>query len=384
MDPSHGGPSQGIRNSIPALSQLGIENEVLSFDNPKSDFLKHERFPIYAIGEGKTPYAYNRELANWLETHLDSYDVVIVHGLWLYNSYGTYKAWRKHKSRGGKTKLFIMPHGMLDPYFQRAKGRRLKAIRNWIFWKLFESKVINDADGLLFTCEQELLLARDAFSPYHPKKELNIGYGIAAPPVNAGGIRQTFLERCPTVKTKRFLLFLSRIHPKKGVDLLISAYLDLKGKTMDLPDLVIAGPGLNTTFGEQLQEMTKDDSQIHFPGMLQGDAKWGAFYNCDAFILPSHQENFGIAVVEAMACGKAVLISDQVNIWREIAEGKGGLVEPDELEGIKNLLIKWSQCSDAEQKEMGQKAKLVYERCFTVEQAALKMKAALEGAVSSK
>ena len=73
-------------------------------------------------------------------------------------------------------------------------------------------------------------------------------------------------------------------------------------------------------------------------GMLSGAAKWGALYGCEAFVLPSHQENFGIAVVEALACGRPVLISDQVNIWREIVEDGAGIAEADTEEGVEKLL----------------------------------------------
>jgi glycosyltransferase involved in cell wall biosynthesis len=72
--------------------------------------------------------------------------------------------------------------------------------------------------------------------------------------------------------------------------------------------------------------------------MLEGDAKWGAFYGCEAFVLPSHQENFGISVVEALACDKPVLISNKVNIWREIAQDGAGLVEADSVDGTARLL----------------------------------------------
>ena len=91
---------------------------------------------------------------------------------------------------------------------------------------------------------------------------------------------------------------------------------------------MIAGPGLDTAFGREMRQLAESlcpqpstltpQPAVFFPDMLTGDAKWGALYGCEAFVLPSHQENFGIAVVEALACGKPVLISNQVNIWREI------------------------------------------------------------------
>ena len=67
--------------------------------------------------------------------------------------------------------------------------------------------------------------------------------------------------------------------------------------------------------------------------MLEGDLKWGALRAAEAFVLPSHQENFGIAVVEALACGVPVIISDKVNIWPEIAQDKAGIVNADTAEG---------------------------------------------------
>jgi glycosyltransferase involved in cell wall biosynthesis len=74
------------------------------------------------------------------------------------------------------------------------------------------------------------------------------------------------------------------------------------------------------------------------PHRLRKSEKWGVLYGCEAFVLPSHQENFGIAVVEALACGKPVLISDQVNIWREIVEDGAGFVDSDTEQGVESLL----------------------------------------------
>jgi glycosyltransferase involved in cell wall biosynthesis len=191
---------------------------------------------------------------------------------------------------------------MLDPYFQKAPERRLKAIRNQIYWKLIEQKLINRADGLLFTCEAELLLARETFTPYHPKRELNVGYGIQEPPAFTPAMRDAFLNKCPEIADKSYILFLSRVHEKKGADLLIKAYSSIRNSSSS--KLIIAGPGMETDYGKSLIQIVKEDHlehSVHFTGMLSGDAKWGAFYGCETFVLPSHQENFGIAVVEALA-----------------------------------------------------------------------------------
>jgi glycosyltransferase involved in cell wall biosynthesis len=125
------------------------------------------------------------------------------------------------------------------------------------------------------------------------------------------------------------------------VDLLASAYSQIlkteKLKT-DFPDLVIAGPGWDSEFGRRVAAAVGEHPKIHRVGMLEGEAKWGALYDCKAFVLPSHQENFGIAVVEALACNKPVLISKQINIWREILEDGAGFAATDNEQGVVQML----------------------------------------------
>ena len=110
-------------------------------------------------------------------------------------------------------------------------------------------------------------------------------------------------------------------------------------------------------------------SMIFFPGMLTGDAKWGAIYGCEAFVLPSHQENFGIAVAEALACGRPVLISNQVNIWKGIENVGGGIIANDTLEGTKKLLKSWVTLNTAQKQTMQQLAYTAYEKYFEIDSA---------------
>src|SRR5690606_26648595 len=100
--------------------------------------------------------------------------------------------------------------------FQNARNRKLKAIRNWIYWKLIEKNVVNQAQGLLFTCEEERQLARVTFSPYRPNCELVVGLGVEEPPVYQVDMQREFVARCPNFKNESYFLFLSRIHEKKG------------------------------------------------------------------------------------------------------------------------------------------------------------------------
>jgi glycosyltransferase involved in cell wall biosynthesis len=217
-------------------------------------------------------------------------------------------------------------------------------------------------------------LARTTFSGYHPKKELNIGYGIEAPPPNSEALKISFKKQYNLENEEPYLLFLSRIHPKKGLDLLLKAYFELLNNSNFsnlLPNLVIAGSGIETEYGTKilnyLEENPTVNAKVQLVGLLSGDAKWGAIYGCDAFILPSHQENFGIAVVEAMACKKAVLISNKVNIWREIAEGDGGIVNEDDLAGTIASLEQWVGLTQEQQIQIGVNAHTIYLNKFTAE-----------------
>jgi len=381
MDPLTGGPCQGIRNTIPILKQLGVNSEVACMDEPASSFLSEDDFPVHALGPGKTAWKYSPKLIPWLLENLPRFDVVIVNGLWQYHTYAINVALSRIKAKSPK--VYVMPHGMLDPYFQKAPERKLKALRNWLFWKLIERKTVNNAQGLLFTCQTELLLARQSFKPYLPQKEHNVGYGIEAPPAFKYSMKKAFLELCPQAEGVPYLLFLSRVHHKKGVGLLIQAYAQILNELgeEDIPLLVIAGPGLDTLYGKRMLDLAAADERLSrkvvFTGMLTGDSKWGAFHGCEAFTLPSHQENFGIAVVEALACKKPVLISSQVNIWREIKEQGAGIVADDTVEGTYQLLMEWVSASAKVKALMGENAYDCFTENFAIKPAALRMAKAL-------
>src|SRR6185436_16736904 len=105
--------------------------------------------------------------------------------------------------------------------------------------------------------------------------------------------------------------------------------------------LVVAGPCAQPQYLEEMRKLASElcpPSSVSFPGMVAGDLKWGMLRLAEVFILPSHQENFGIAVAEALACGTPVLISNKVNICREIDGDGAGLVEEDTVAGTRRLL----------------------------------------------
>jgi glycosyltransferase involved in cell wall biosynthesis len=272
---------------------------------------------------------------------------------------------------------------MLDPWFQRRSVRPLKALRNWIFWKIIQYRVVRDAAGLLFTSEEERRLARQPFRPYLPKRETVVGLGMPEPAEYHHSMKTAFSEKCPEMCGTKYFLFLGRIHPKKGIDLLVKGYSALCSSIGKLPTpiLVIAGPGLESAYGRKMRKLASElcpPNSIVWPGMLTGEAKWGALYNCEASVLPSHQENFGIAVVETLACGRPVLISDQVNIWREIKEDGAALVRENSVAGTTQLLLDWIGLSDEIKASMAAQARPCFNRFFSIESATRRLLAAIK------
>lgn len=381
IDPESGGVSQAVRTMAAQIADRGLYNEILTLDAP-AEQEEGIAYRINNIGPSNGRWSYSNALIPWLVSNLGRFDTIIVHGLWLYSGFAVTKALSIFKTiikSEGQSQdlpsLYIMPHGMLDPYFQRSVKRRVKALRNWLYWKVIEGNVVNSSNGLLFTCRQECTLAREPFRPYRPKKELVVGLGVMNPPKFSYSMIDYFSKICPDVQYGKYILFLGRIDDKKGVDLLLQAYdkLLVLSEIGEVPQLVIAGPGMNSSYGLMLQnfmaEKPRLKDNVRFTGMLTGLDKWSALYGCEAFILPSHQENFGIAVVEALACGKPVLISNQVNINTEILQDQAAIIGEDTVEGTFDMLYRWISTDQTERDKMQERARICFQRHFAVEAA---------------
>jgi glycosyltransferase involved in cell wall biosynthesis len=257
---------------------------------------------------------------------------------------------------------------MLDPYFKRAFP--LKHAKKWMYWLPVEYWVLRGARRVLFTCEAEAELAKQSFWLHH-WNALVTPFGTIPPEGDQELQREAFFRACPGARGKRFLLFLGRIDRKKGCDLLVNAFVKAAAREPDL-DLVMAGPDPQNWRAELVHgaEAASVAERIHWPGMLRGDPKWGAFYAAEAFVLPSHQENFGIAVAEALACGKPVLLSDKVNIAAEIAADGAGLMESDTAAGTERLLERWREMPAAERMAMAVRASDCFHRRYDMRENA--------------
>jgi glycosyltransferase involved in cell wall biosynthesis len=327
--PAAGGTSEGIRQL--AESCGGVE--VVCLDEPSAPFVQGQNFPVHALGPAQGHYGSTPRLAAWLEQNLDRFDGVVIHGLWQYHSYGSYRVIRS------RVPYVVFPHGMLDPYFKRAFP--LKHVKKQVYWWLREYRVLRDARAVCFTSPIERDSAVKTMWPRHWRPVV-VSFGTSLPVGDPVEQRAAFLARYPQLEGRRFFLFLARLHRKKGCDLLIQAFARVASDHPEL-NLVMAGPdegGLRPQLEAQAKGLGIAD-RVHWTGMLEGDSKWGALRSAEAFVLPSHQENFGVAVVEALACGLPVLISDKVNIWPDIVEDGAGIVHSDTAAGTYQSLRTW-------------------------------------------
>ena len=353
-------------------NKIHLQRTLVCLDNA-DDVLKF-RMPntinLIPLGISVSKFQYNKYFYSWLINNIRNYDIIIINGIWSYHSFCVYLVIKYFKKNNiPAPKYFVMPHGMLDPWFQKDKSRRLKALRNYIYWYFFEKKVINNADGILFTCENELLLAKNTFSNYRPKKEINISYGVAEPPLFSAFHLESFYNKFNLKKGNKYFLYLSRIHPKKGLDILLEAYKKIITEiSIDIPLLIIAGDYNENKYSKKLKNFVDNDpilfDKVKFVGQLYDDEKWSAFYGCEAFILPSHQENFGISVVEALTCSKPVLITNKVNIYHEIQRYNAGIIDNDSFDGLYNSIKKFFNLTNDDKMKMGKNAFAIYRNNF--------------------
>jgi glycosyltransferase involved in cell wall biosynthesis len=316
--------------------------------------------PVHPCGPGKSNYGFNPKLDGWLNANYERFDGVIVNGVWQYHGVAARKA------LAGRKPYVVFAHGMLDPYFKTRYP--LKHLKKLVYWILQEHRNLNSAHAVCFTSEEEKRVAAVGF-PFRHFRGVVVPYGTMGPSGDPAALQKAFFEAYPELEGKEYLLFLGRIHPKKGCDLLLEAFAKVAKPGLRL---VIAGPD-ETGWGAELKALATGlgiADRITWTGMLRGDAKWGAFYAAAAFILPSHQENFGIAVADALACGLIPLISDKVNIAQDVAADGAGIMESDTLEGTVRLIERFQGLSPDAKATMRQLALECYQRRYALGNAA--------------
>jgi glycosyltransferase involved in cell wall biosynthesis len=378
VNSTSGGPIEWVKQFAAEAIAQGHSVEIASMDAPDAPFVRTCPLKVHACGPSKLgPYSYSARYVRWLRQNAPLYDMVVVNGIWAYHSFGTWLA-----LRNSGIPYVVFPHGMLDPWFRRQYP--LKHLKKCLYWPWSEYRVLRDAAAVLFTSDEERLLARESFEPYRCR-EITVGNGTSVMAGDRDAQIDAFFERFPALRGKRLALFMSRIHPKKGCDLLIEAFANTLASDPDWA-LVMAGPdskGYRAELVRRAEDLFIADS-VTWAGMLSGQEKWGALMASEVFVLPSHQENFGLVVAEALACGLPVLISNKVNIWREIESARAGLSAADTIEGVCDLMRKWADLGAAERQSMRGCARLCFEENFEIGRVATSLLKCLAEATAGR
>ena len=313
-----GGPATAIVPLCRALRDAGTEvllvttNEGVGHTDRLADYkgVPARFFPVQ-LGAS---FKYSRPLAAWLKNNAAEFDVAHVHAVFNHASVAAAAA-----CRNASVPYVVRPLGTLDPW-----SMKQKPVRKRVFWFVSGRKMLERSAAVHYTAEAEKQATEDFLRLNHGRV---IPLGVEAG-VTPGDLTQWF----PALSGHRYVLFLSRLDPKKGLDLLIESFVSLsRRREFGSWRLVIAGDGPRE-YVATLKEKAANSHRIDFAGWVDGEAKEALLRNAALLALPSRQENFGFCVLEAMARGVPVLLSPQVNLAREIeAADAGWIVKRDEL-----------------------------------------------------
>jgi glycosyltransferase involved in cell wall biosynthesis len=303
-------------------------------DVRRSPFTQAQFRTEYFPAQWPTRFAFSPKLGAALRDRIHDFDVVHIHGLYLYTSLAAARACLK-----ANVPYLVQPHGCLDP-----RVIRHHHLRKAIYHSQVERPILDGAGAMHYASEEEMDLARPI--------------GIRAPGVVVPhGVdldyylhrprRGAFRKRHPGVADNKLVLFLGRITPKKGLDLLVSSFARVQAEQPG-SRLVIAGPD-DEGYGKQVRgyvAANRLEPFVIFTGMLEGQQKLEVLADADVWVLPSYTENFGIAVLEALACGLPTVISDQVNIHRELSRAGATLVTRCDVDEISQALLRILSSTD--------------------------------------
>lgn len=324
LAPRYGGPPKACFEMARAVARRGHEVAIYATNQdgngalpvPLFDAIHRDGVEIRFFPIGRPRFwGTSLPLAKALRVRIPWADVVHVHSLYLFHDFVASSLC----AAAGRPYL-IRPHGTLDPYiYSHHTGRKR------VMEFLFQRRAFQRAAAIHFTAQDEWDLARPHI---YGRPGIVIPLGLDFGEYENLPARGTFRARHPETGDRKLLLFFGRLHQKKGLDILATTFAELARQRDDV-HLVVAGP--DDGMEVRLRRWLADSGVLHkttFTGMLHDTDKLAAMRDATLFLLPSFSENFGIAVIEAMACGLPVVISDKVNLWREVEKGECGKVLP--------------------------------------------------------
>ena len=334
----YGGPSQMVRGLSTALAKLGIDVTILTtnangdsgqapLDVPLNQPVNENGYQVrYFPCSPFRRYKFSLDLLNWLKTHASEYDLAHIHAL-----FSPVSSTAATVARSQKLPYILRPLGTLDPA-DLNKKKQLKKL----YAALLERPNIAGASAIHFTSHEEARIS-ERFGV--KTNDLIIPLGVTLPELKK--TPEAILSHLKIQPNVPIILFLSRIEPKKGLDILIPALEKVLATGLNF-QFILAGsnpqdPEYETKIKQQIQSSSLAEKTI-ISGFVTGEIKTALLTKADLFVLPSYYENFGIAVAEAMAVGTPVVISKGIYIWEDVETAEAGWVGNGTIDEISSLI----------------------------------------------
>lgn len=273
---------------------------------------------------GYEHYNFSLQMVKEIWKVIDDYDLVHITAVWNFPVLaGALISIIKKKP------YIISPRGTIYKETIELKSTSIKKI----YFNLFAKQYINKASAIHFTTKDEQEKVTKYLGITAPSFVIPNGIDISSIALSA--------ESKARIIDKKYILILGRIDKKKGFDILIPAFANIIKKFNDLI-LVIAGDD-KSPYAQEVRKMVEEkkiSNNIIFTGQVTGDDKWALYKNALMFVLPSYSENFGMSVVEAMACGCPVVISDKVGIYKEVVDNNAGIIVNTSVESVEEGILK--------------------------------------------
>ena len=367
--PEIGGPFSALKDLLVKIHQKGVKVKVISpipknYDMKKFDFLDELPYEVVYIKE-QLPRSimpsFSLKFLNVIPKEAKSFDLIYLAGLF---------------------DFYVFPVGLCKkPIIYGARGtfmkeayeiKKFKRLKKDIFMFLIGKKILKKACKIHLITQEE----KEDFLEFFPEYETKTT--VIPNCINTNKYKledeNDFREKNPQLKGKKVILFLSRINWKKGLDILIDGFARLYSERKDI-HLVIAGKDDGDGYESKVKSWVQDrglNNAVSFVGLLTGKEKLKAFYGSDVFILPSYSENFGVAIIEALACGIPVITTAKVGIWRELKEYDSAIIIEPTAEGVYKSLKNWLEMGE-KAKEMTERGKKMVEELYHIDKVADKM-----------
>lgn len=364
---SRGGPSFAITSMARGLTATGLRVDIATTDDdgagrrtdvPLGEPLVRGGAAYWYFPRQSRFYTVSVPLTLWLARNASKYDLIHIHGLF---SYPTLPAALFAYAR--RVPYVVRPLGTLNRWGMQNRHPWIKGLS----FRLLEGNILGRAAVVHYTSEQERLEAQ--VLGFEQQRAVVVPLGIDVGWFDSLPPRGWLENRAPHLASRKMIfLFLSRLAPIKGLDLLLPAFAHLRERASKGAALVIVGSGERdfVTRMRQLCSSLGIEQDVFWAGFLSGRDKLSAFAEADAFVLPSYSENFGVAAVEAMASRLPVIVSDQVGIHREIAEGEAGLVTDCSVRSLTNAMRIVAHSADLRQR-LGANAQRLANDTFSIE-----------------